>query len=191
LKKGAGLPKVAVKEVMSSPVITVKRGEVAMKVAKLMVDNKIGSVVVVDEGKNPIGIITERDVVKSLASGGFKPEETKAEDIMSQPLRTISPDLGVEEAAKLMRRLGVKRLPIMEEGKLIGIVSSGDIVRVTPSIIEVLLERSMISSATPEPKSVSVAGYCDSCGSWSDGLKLSEGQYLCEDCSSDLGEGPP
>jgi CBS domain-containing protein len=186
LKGRADLPKISVREVMSSPVITVRKGESAMRVAKLMIDNGIGSVVVVDEEKRPIGIITERDIVKMLASGGFDPERTRAEDIMSQPLRAISPELGIEEAAKLMRRFGVKRLPIMEKGALIGIISSGDILRVTPSIIEILLERSVIGPPAPEPKAAPLMGYCDQCGAWSDGLKLKDGQYLCEDCLSDL-----
>ncbi len=188
MSRRADLPKVSVREIMSSPVITVKKGENAAKVAKLMIDNKIGSVIVVDEEKNPIGIITERDIVRIMASGTLDPERTKAEDIMSQPLRAISPELGIEEAAKLMRQLGVKRLPIMEKGALVGIVSSGDIIRVTPSIIEILLERSRIGPAAPEPKVSSLMGYCDLCGAWSDGLRPKDGQYVCEDCLSDLGE---
>jgi Zn finger protein HypA/HybF involved in hydrogenase expression len=86
-----------------------------------------------------------------------------------------------------MRELKVRRLIIVEGGKLRGIVTSNDIVDITPALIDVIAEKSQISplekvkKTEPEP----LSGYCDRCGSWADELKTHDGQFVCEDCLSE------
>lgn len=181
-----GGPDVEVKDVMSSPVRTVKESDNVTKVARTMAKNNIGSVIVVDKKRNPIGMITEKDIVRRVASKGLHPKKVSAGKIMSKPLRTVDPTLDVKEAAKRMRQLKVKRLAVMEAGKLVGIVTGTDIVAITPALIDVMEEKSKIRPLAEPREAGALAGYCDECGAWSDDLKSRDGSYLCGDCISDL-----
>jgi CBS domain-containing protein len=94
--------------------------EVAVKMKEL----NVGAIPIVDQDKL-VGMITDRDIaVRGVAEKN--PGSTKVEDIMSDKLITISPDSTSQEAAKLMAEHQIRRLPVVEEGKLIGIVSLGD-----------------------------------------------------------------
>jgi CBS domain-containing protein len=94
--------------------------EVALKMKEL----DVGAIPILDEDKL-VGMITDRDiVVRGVAEK--HPGSTKVEDIMSNKLITISPESSSKEAAKLMAEHQIRRLPVVEEGKLVGIVSLGD-----------------------------------------------------------------
>jgi len=179
-------PEVEVKDVMSSPVVTVREDDNVTKVAKTMARKGIGGVVVVDKKRKPLGMITEKDVVRRVAAKGFHPNKIKAGKIMSKPLRTVEPTLDVREAARRMKQAKVKRFAVMEAGKLAGIVTGTDIVDITPALIDVMEEKSKIRPLTEPRETSALAGYCDECGAWSDNLKSRDGSFLCTDCSSDL-----
>jgi CBS domain-containing protein len=186
LSAGPGPPVVEVKDVMSSPVHTVREDENVTKVAKTMTRHNIGSVVVIDKKHKPLGIITEKDLVRRVAAKGLHPNKIKAEKIMSKPLRTVDPTLGVREAAKRMKQLKVKRFAVMDAGKLVGMVTGTDIVDITPALIDVMEEKSKIRPLTEPRETSALAGNCDNCGTYSDDLKPHDGSYLCSDCISDL-----
>jgi len=181
-----GGPDVEVKHVMSSPVRTVNESDNATKVARTMAKNDVGSVIVVDKKRNPLGMITEKDIVRRVAAKGFHPNKVRAGKIMSRPLRIVEPTLDVREAAKRMKRLKVKRLAVMEAGKLVGIVTGTDIVEITPALIDVMEEKSKIRPLAEPRETSALAGYCDECGTWSDDLKGHDGSFVCADCISDL-----
>jgi CBS domain-containing protein len=181
-----GGPEVEVKDVMSSPVVTVREDDNVTKVAKTMTRKGIGSVIVVDKKRKPLGMITEKDVVRRVAAKGLHPNKIKAGKIMSKPLRTVEPTLDVREAARKMKQAKVKRFAVMEAGKLAGIVTGTDIVDITPALIDVMEEKSKIRPLTEPREASALAGYCDECGAWSDNLKSRDGSFLCADCSSDL-----
>jgi CBS domain-containing protein len=179
-------PEVEVKDVMSSPVITVKEDDNVTKVANIMTRRGIGSVVVVDKKRKPLGMITEKDVVRKVASKGLHPNKIKATKIMSKPLRTVDPTLDIKEAARRMNQAKVKRFAVLQAGKLVGIVTATDIVDVTPALIDVMEEKSKIRPLVEPRETSALAGYCDECGAWSDDLKSRDGSFRCSDCSSDL-----
>lgn len=175
---------VKVKDVMSIPAVTAPIDETADGLARLMVEKDVDSVVVVDVQGNPMGIVTEKDLVKSVVAKNEPPNKVKASNIMSKPLFTVNQEEDVTEVAKKMRRLGVRRFPVMSAGKLVGVVSSKDILEITPTLMEVIMER---SEAFPiKVKEELLTGSCDLCGNWSENLKLHEGTFLCEDCLADL-----
>jgi len=182
-----------VRDVMSSPVITIDEDEPVDKVAQLMEKYRLGCIIVTskDAGK-PLGIITERDLVIRVLARNVLPSSLTAKDVMSSPLITVSPETSISEAARLMSRLNIRRLGVMYRGELVGIVSSKDILAVTPELIEIIQEKARIESgnlmAEEYPESTPLAGYCDQCGAWSDNLKEVEGQFLCEDCRTELSE---
>jgi len=173
-----------VKDIMSSPVVTADDGTTASEVARLMEKHKVGCVIINDKSGRPIGIITERDLVVRVVAKNLYPGEIKAEDIMSRPLVTISSEETLSNAAREMSRLNIRRLGVMYKGKLVGIISSRDILAVTPELIEIMQEKARIEnqSIMEEHEGFSSAGYCDSCGEWSDDLREIDGSFLCEEC---------
>ena len=118
---------------------------------RLMVKSDVGSVIVTDEGK-PVGVITERDVTRSSIHGDqlLALPVTK---LMSIPIQTASPDTEIWRAFEIMLKLGVRRLPIMQGKKLVGIVTEKDLTRwvlgvfYEPNIPEEF--RSLVKSTTP------------------------------------------
>ena len=178
---------VKAKEVMSAPVITVDETESSMRVAQLMTEHSIGSIIVVNKKKNPLGIITERDIVKRVTSRNLVPSKVKASEIMSRPLMTVDSAIGMTESMRKMRASRVERLGVIEKGKLVGIVSSSDILRITPALIDIATEKSLIGTVS-ERERTALTGYCDQCGDWSENLRQNDGKFLCDDCASDLEE---
>ena len=179
-----------VRDVMSSPVITVNEDETVEKVAQLMDKYRLGCIIVTSKDGKPVGIITERDLVVRVLAKNLLSSKLKAKDVMSSPLMTIGPDATISEAARMMSRLNIRRLGVVYRGELVGIISSKDILAVTPELIEIIQEKARIesqgSSEETETETAPLAGYCDRCGAWSDDLREVEGQFLCEDCRIEL-----
>jgi CBS domain-containing protein len=127
----------AVSEIMSQkPVITVNINDnpSALDVAKLMAKHRIGSVVVVVEGNNknnkPVGIITERDIIKKVLAQNNSADQIAAGDIMSSPLVMIKSIDSIDTAAEAMAKNNVKRLVVLEQnGSMIGVLSVTDIAK--------------------------------------------------------------
>jgi CBS domain-containing protein len=128
-----------VREVMTANVKTVRPFSTVKEVVQKMNKFGIGSVVVVEEDR-PVGIITERDIMRNIAERFFDPSLVKAKDIMSTQLVTISGDVSFEEAARLMASRKIKKLPVVEDQKLVGIVTSMDVMRANPKIVGLLEE---------------------------------------------------
>src|SRR5262249_28730229 len=91
-----------------------------------MKEEDTGAIPVLDEDEL-VGIITDRDIVVRCIAEGKDATETNVEDILSEDLVTIEPDADVEEAARLMSERQIRRLPVVEDGMLVGVVSLGDI----------------------------------------------------------------
>jgi len=113
------------------------------EVIQKMIKFNIGSVIVIKRGK-PAGIITERDVLESLIEINRSMDLTEAKDIMSGPLITIEEYADIEQASKLMLKNKIKKLPVVNDGNLIGIITTSDIVRATELLTGTLKELSKI-----------------------------------------------
>jgi len=123
-----------VKEYMKANVITVSKDTTMEQVAKIMTEKNIGSVIVVDNGK-PVGIITERDIVKGIGKG--KKLDSKAEEIMTSSLITIREDSPITGALALMRQFNIRHLPVVnDKGELTGIISIRDIAKAIDNYFE-------------------------------------------------------
>jgi CBS domain-containing protein len=181
-------PDVKVEDVMSNPVITIKNNDTVLTAAKLMKKHKIGCVVVVDKSGKPHGLITERDIVRRVTALDLVPSKIQAAKSMTKPPVVIDASANVTDAAKKMRQLKVRRLIVITNNKLAGIVTSNDIVDITPSLIDVVTEKSQISPVEKIKETEPLSGYCDRCGSWADELKTRDGQFICDDCSADTEE---
>ncbi|MDQ1280310.1 MAG: hypothetical protein QG670_1573 [Thermoproteota archaeon] len=179
---------VLVKDIMTSPVVKVLENDSVELVAKLMASNDLGSIIVTDKNGKPVGIITERDIVKRVAAKSLLSEIVKAEEVMSSPLITVNPEVDIKEAAKMMSLHGIRRLVVMDAGNMIGLVSSKDIVVITPALIEIITEKARITQGPLTRTGFISAGYCDKCRQWSESLMEVDGRFICEECRIDLEE---
>lgn len=127
--------KLLVKDIMSSPALTVDENLLANKVAALMDKHDYGCIIVTTKDGKPLGIITERDLVVRVLAKNLKPDNIKAKKVMTTPLMTIEPDATITDAAKRMSRLDIRRLAVIYKGKLVGIVSGKDVLHVMPEQI--------------------------------------------------------
>lgn len=116
-----------VKDIMKKPVFSMDSSMTVKDAAEMMEDTKVGCVVVT-ENNAVIGILTERDFVRKIVSQG-KPFSTKIKDVMSSPLIVINPDETVWELAELMKQKRIHKVPVVEKGKLVGIVTATDLTR--------------------------------------------------------------
>ncbi|WP_236039474.1 CBS domain-containing protein [Haloarcula salinisoli] len=128
-----------VREVMQTPASTITPGSPIVEAATRLRDEGIGSLVVERNGES-VGIITESDIVAVTAEEGDTRKLTVA-DVMATALVTISPDANLEVAVDRLRTHGIKKLPVVEDGELVGIVTTTDISRYVPHITRPELSR--------------------------------------------------
>lgn len=117
----------AVRDVMTPDVKACAATGTIAEAARLMRDNDIGDVVVTQDDGTMCGIVTDRDIAIRAVAEGRDPGSTQLEEICSRQIVSIRPDQDVEEAATLMREKAVRRLPVCEDGKPVGMVSIGDL----------------------------------------------------------------
>jgi CBS domain-containing protein len=115
-----------VREIMTTDVTTAVLGSTLEEIATIMRHEDVGAVPIVDDDEL-VGIVTDRDIVVRCVAEGGDPGESTAEDILSGGLVTVSPDANVQEAEELMSRHQVRRLPVVQEGRLEGMISLGDL----------------------------------------------------------------
>jgi len=115
-----------VRDIMTKDVVTIDLKQNAMEAAKLMKEKKIASLVVT-KGNTPFGIVTERDFVRLLCAENLQSKYTRLIDIVSSPLITVRPDISVEDAAKVMAKNKIRRLVIVEDKNIVGIVTGTDL----------------------------------------------------------------
>lgn len=118
----------AVSEIMTTPVVTVLFSDPVIAAVNKMITHDIGAVVVMSAGV-PAGIITERDILQRVVLEERDPRTTICQDIMSKPLITVTPDTSMTKALEIMRKHGIRRLPVVRGRTLVGIVTEKDIIR--------------------------------------------------------------
>ncbi|MGP4106866.1 CBS domain-containing protein [Virgibacillus sp. L01] len=116
----------ATKEIMSTDIAVCRKDDTIHDAAMKMKDRNVGVIPVCSDDQELLGVITDRDLVLR-GYADKKPDTTKIQDVMSDKLHFTSPDTSVEEASNLMAENQIRRLPIVDNGKLVGIVSLGDL----------------------------------------------------------------
>jgi CBS domain-containing protein len=116
-----------IREVMTESVVTAPARASVRQIAELMRERNVGSVVLVDEsGGGPAGFVTDRDLTVSVLADGRAVSDPAAAHA-STPVVTAGPDMDVREAADLMARHGIRRLPVVDDGQIAGILTLDDI----------------------------------------------------------------
>ena len=176
--------RVLVRDIMNSPVISASTEASIKDIAIKMKEEKIGSIVIMDK-EEPLGIVTDWDIVSNAVVKDVKPSLLTASDIMQQ-LHTIEGEEGVTEAARVLRKHNIKRLGVVYKNRIVGIISASDVIAVTPDLVDVISEKSALIRGETGRSMGNVSGYCDECGEWSDLLQYNEGTFTCEECRGEV-----
>ncbi|HVZ16184.1 MAG TPA: CBS domain-containing protein [Terriglobales bacterium] len=115
-----------VRDAMTERVITARPDTTLEEIASMMKSQDTGAIPVVDEGEL-MGIVTDRDIVVRCIADGGDPSDTTAEEIVSEELETIDPESDLDEAIELMSQKQIRRLPVVDNGELVGMLSIGDV----------------------------------------------------------------
>ena len=166
---------VSVREAMTGKVLIATPETTVARAAKLMAERGVGSIIIV-KSRKPVGILTERDLLLKVVSLDLKPSSVKVGKIMSTPIITIPPDADVTEAARTMARSKIRRLPVVEQDKLVGIVTASDITAISPELTEVVAHPEMTASEEIEES------VCEVCGEVTTALYEVNGMWVCENC---------
>lgn len=136
-----------VEDTMVEEVVTIDADATVKKAVDLMNKHEIGCLIVTRKGK-AVGIVTERDMLNRVLAQYRDPDRTKVSDIMTSPLIVADPEMDLEEAARQMFKMKVKKLPVVSKGELVGLITLTDIARFQPQIIK-MLEKMYLKTQTP------------------------------------------
>ena len=118
--------KVKVKDIMSSPVYSVDKEATVMDAVKVMVDHKIGSILIRD-GDEYVGIMTERDILERVVAKQLDPKDVKVKEVMSSPLVSVESNASLGQATDVMTINNVRRLLVKEGDKVVGVITQRDL----------------------------------------------------------------
>lgn len=142
-----------VEDVMVKEVITLDENSTVKEAADIMNKFEIGCLIAVRKGK-AIGIITERDLLKRVVAEAKDATKTKVKKIMSSPLVVVEPNTDLEEAVKLMFQMKIKKLPVVDGKRLVGLITLTDIARFQPQMIKILKQLAKRQAAPKSMKKV-------------------------------------
>ncbi|MBL7055503.1 CBS domain-containing protein [Candidatus Woesearchaeota archaeon] len=173
-----------VADAMTMNVISVTPDFSLPDTARLMTSNKIGAVAIKDKGKF-LGLLTERDIVRKAVAKNINIKRAKVKDFMRTELATIGPAADLYEALIEMRDNSIRHLPVVENNKLIGLLTIKDVLKIEPQLFDLIVEkyelkeesRKLLNTLRPEE------GICNECGEYSEKIKNDDEVSLCENCS--------
>lgn len=186
---------VKVREVMKKSVVTIAPEKTVEDAAKIMTNNRVGSLVVVEKGDIVKDIITESDVTTIVAKG-MDPKKVSISDLKNGSIKkkksliTVSPADNILDVAKLMVKNGVRRVPVVEGGRLRGIIADKEILIISPEMIEVLSEKLKSRVSLVPGRDTTISGVCENCGGYSDGLRHTDGGWMCPECQDEEEQAP-
>lgn len=116
-----------VRQLMQKEVVTVSSTATVHDAAAKMREYNVGTVLIVEEGWKLKGILTDRDIALAVAADSKDPRTTYAYDVMTADPITVKSDADIDSALRIMNKANIRRLPVMDDGKLVGILSSADL----------------------------------------------------------------
>jgi CBS domain-containing protein len=147
-KNDQGGATLQVEDVMVRDVMTIDENSTVKEAAEVMNKFEIGCLIAVRNGK-AMGILTERDLLKRVVAESKDARKTKVKDVMSSPLVVVEPSADLEDAVRLMFQMKIKKLPVVGEKRLVGLITLTDVARFQPQMIRILKQLAM-RQATPK-----------------------------------------
>ncbi len=177
-----------VRDIMAVNVISMPPDASVFEVSKAMAEMDIGSVIIADKDR-PLGIITESDIVRRVIVGEKDTKTTTASEIMSSPIIHVEPGTGLTDAMRVMAKSNIRRVAVLKNNTLAGIITSRDLLRWSPELIDILVESLRLKDEVASSRTndvdddrIAYGGDCSNCGEYSTDLVLEDGEYLCESC---------
>ena len=157
--------------------------------AKKMIKKRVGSLIIKDKQENLHGILTEKDIVWAVVKKS-KEDLAKilAKDLMKRKVITIKPSLDISEALKKLKKYKVRRLPVIENKKVIGMLTTKDILKIDPGLFELIAENLKIREESkkfrrnPLLRQETKQGMCEDCGNQDILYKNNCGEWVCVSC---------
>jgi CBS domain-containing protein len=177
------MDRIRIRDIMNTNPVMIRRKASVLDAAKEMKSEKVGSIVIIENGR-PIGILTESDILRKIVAEEQEPADVDVDTVMSGPPVTIGPDTAIDEAVRVMGEHNIRRLPVVSDGKLIGMVTERDIMRFSPLLKNLVDEWADITRQRLDYKRESrfVEGKCEECGMLSRQLLNYDGRLICEFC---------
>lgn len=172
---------VLVKDVMSTPVLTIDIKKTARDAGKLMRKHRKGFLVVTEKNK-PAGVLSESDLIEEIVCKNAKADKIKLEKLMREPIIAVDPEDDMLTASRKMKENNIHRLPVVSNSHVIGVISLTDIAKTSPEMLDLLEYRIKMKERPFEIKEKTTLGICDSCDNYSEDLRNIENEWLCEDC---------
>ncbi|MCX6821973.1 MAG: CBS domain-containing protein [Candidatus Aenigmarchaeota archaeon] len=137
-----------VKEAMTKNVIVVNPDATIKDAAKIMTQQRVGSLLVI-EGNKLVGIITELDIIWKVVAGDLNPKITLVRDVMTKQVVSVKANQTLEDATQIMVENSIKKLPVLESDKLVGIITATDLISVQPKMIDALAKLLLFEEKKP------------------------------------------
>jgi len=177
---------IKVGDVMAKGIVTIKPNDNVKKACEIMAKHDLSGMTVMRKGE-VVGMLTQGDLVTMIANGE-DPSVVKVKDIMGTKLASIGPNADISKAASIMVKNKVKRLPVLKKGRLVGVITQADIVRISPSVYDLIFEKAKIETGTLLESEFGMSGECEECGNYSESLRNVNGTLVCQECHEDIEE---
>ena len=166
-----------VADAMTVNPVVISGAKTILESAKIMVKKRVGSLLIIKE-EILEGIITEKDLVHFLAKG-LDPKTTKVREVMTKKILTISPEEDLYNALLRMKKEKIRRLPVINKKKLVGMLTLNDILKLQPALFDLMVEKGNIRLEKKKEKYVE--GSCEVCENF-ERLYEVDDQYMCAEC---------
>jgi CBS domain-containing protein len=177
---------IRVGDVMAKGIITLNPEDTVKSACETMTKHDLSGMTVLKNGE-VVGMLTQGDLVPMIAKGK-DPAKAKVKEIMGKKLAAIGPDADISKAAKLMVDNKVKRLPVIKKGNLVGVITQTDIVRISPSVYDLIFEKAKIETGPLLEEEIGMSGECEECSNYSENLRSVNGTLVCEECQKEIEE---
>ncbi len=173
---------------MTTKPISVSSAATLEECAKVMDKNHVGALVIKDNHESK-GLITEQDIVRKVIANGINPQAKKVKDFMEKKLIKIKSSDDIYDALIKMRDSNIRHLPVVDNGKMVGLLTLKDILKIEPQLFELLVEKFELREETRKPinRVISNEAICQGCGAYVEDVKKVRGSLLCERCASEQG----
>jgi len=181
---------IPLRDVMVQEVVKGAMNLNVMEAAKLMRKHDVDNIVVLNNGE-PVGIVTEWDIISKLVSKDIKPSTVKLKDIMTTPLITASTNDRLSEIARKMAAERIRRIPVIDSGELVGVVADVTVISISPEMNSIMAELIEINGRGEtfgvESEGDGMGqGICEKCGSFSYFMEIHGGLMVCESCKEEI-----
>jgi len=173
---------IPVRDLMRSDFAAVSTRMTVDHAASLMMEKDVPCLIVTKRSV-PVGSLTERDVLEKVVAANLKPSQTIVKEVMRQGIVTTNPGTDIILAVRKMLRGSSEVIAVVENDKIVGILTKADLIRFSPTMMEISRELAKVKTAEDFGAfDETVPGYCEGCRERSDALVYHDGQYLCRDC---------